>query len=62
MEASTVLMARSSMLEVKNNYKNKYRNRKSRMFNNKNEDQVHILKECPALERYTLKTKYCQVI
>jgi hypothetical protein len=55
MEASTIFKARSRMLEVKNNYKNKYRNRTCRLCKNHEEDQIHVLQECPTLERLKLK-------
>jgi hypothetical protein len=43
------------MFEVKNNYKNKYRNRNCRMCNNNEEDQIHVLQEYPALGSLNLK-------
>ncbi len=44
---------RSGMLEVKDNYKHKYRNRNCRLCNNQDEDQVHVLQEC--LDLYMTK-------
>ena len=55
MDASMIFKARSRMLEVKNNYKKKYRNHMCRLCNNKEEDQTHVLQECPALEKFNLK-------
>ncbi len=45
-EASTIFKARTRMLDVKNNFKGKYRDRKCRKCNCDNETQEHILQEC----------------
>ena len=50
-EASIIFKTRSRMLEVKNNYKNKYRDLKCRMCNNHEEDQMHALQMCPELPK-----------
>ena len=50
MEASTIFKARTRMIEVKNNYKNKYKDKKCRLCKNQEEDQTHVLQECEGLQ------------
>ena len=57
---STIFRARSRMLEVKTNYKNKYRdNLKCRACKEAEETQLHVLQECDILHvDETTKIKY----
>ncbi len=49
-QASTIFKARSSMLKMKMNYKNRYKNNlKCRACNSEEETQNHVLAECSAL-------------
>lgn len=48
-ETSIIFKARTRMLEVKHNYKNKYRDTKCRMCKQQEETQHHILEECPTI-------------
>ena len=49
MEASIIFKARTRMLDIKNNYKNKYRDKTCRLCNQQEEDQIHVLSECTGL-------------
>ena len=55
-QASIIFKTRSRMLEVKNNYKNKYRDHKCRLCNIHEEDQMHVLQTCPELQNKGLET------
>ena len=46
LEASTIFKTKCRMLDVKNNYKNKYRDNLCRKCGNSEETQEHILQEC----------------
>ena len=48
-ECSTIFKARTRMLEIKNNYKNKYIDHKCRLCNTQEEDQMHVLETCTEL-------------
>ena len=48
-DASTIFKARSRMLDMKNNFKGKYRDTKCRKCNYENETQEHILQECAGI-------------
>jgi hypothetical protein len=48
-EVSTIFKARTRMIDVKNNYKNKYKNLTCRACKNETETQEHILEECKAI-------------
>jgi len=50
-EASIIFMARTRMMGVKGNYKNKYPNIKCRLCGNEDETQEHILEECTRMDR-----------
>ena len=51
LEASTLFKTRSRMLDVKTNYKNKYRDQQCRKCNLSEETQQHILEECPEIHQ-----------
>ncbi len=48
-QASIIFKARTRMLDVKNNYKGKYKDTKCRKCNYENETQEHILQECTGI-------------
>ena len=48
-EASIIFKTKTRMLDVKNNYKNKYNDLKCRKCKTAEETQQHILQECPAI-------------
>ena len=48
-EVNTIFKTRTRMLEVKENYKNKYPDQKCRMCNVADETQEHILQTCPKI-------------
>ena len=48
-DCSTIFKARTRMIEVKNNYRNKYRNNICRACKEEEETQEHVLEECPRL-------------
>ena len=50
MDMSTIFLARTRMLDIKNNFKNKYKNNmKCRACNETIETQTHVLEECKAI-------------
>ena len=49
--ASTIFMARTRMLDIKNNFRNKYPDVKCRACNNENETQEHVLETCQSLHQ-----------
>ena len=50
-EASTIFAARTRMIDVKTNYRNKYKDTKCRMCNTEEETQKHIFEECRNINR-----------
>ena len=50
-EASTIFAARTRMIDVKTNFRNKYKDTKCRMCNTEEETQKHILEECRNIDR-----------
>ena len=46
-DVNTIFKTRTRMLEVKENYKNKFPDQKCRMCNEADETQEHILQKCP---------------
>ena len=59
-EASAIFNARTRMLKVKANYKNKYRDQKCRFCKTEDETQDHILEKCQVINRLNneIITKY----
>jgi Zn finger protein HypA/HybF involved in hydrogenase expression len=51
MEASAIFKARTRMLDVKNNYRDKYNDTKCRKCDAETETQEHILEECPGIHK-----------
>ena len=49
-QVSTIIQAKSRMLDVKLNYKNKHTNLDCRLCNKEQESQKHILEECENLK------------
>ena len=52
-QARNIITARSRMLDVKLNFKNKYKDHKCRLCAKELETQTHILEECEKLEGLT---------
>ena len=58
-DVSIIFKARTRMLDIKNNYKNKYKDTMCRGCKNEIETQEHILNECPNFHKNE-KTKILQ--
>ena len=61
-QASTIFKARTRMLPVKNNYRNKYRNHTCRACGVPVETQKHVLEDCEVLHlvgEYKVYNKFC---
>lgn len=54
MNTSTIFKARCRMLDIKDNYKNKYNNMTCRLCKEKYESQEHVLKDCPITKKNDL--------
>ena len=50
-EASTIFAARTRMIDVKTNYRNKYKDTKCRMCKTEEETQKHVLENCMEINR-----------
>ena len=48
-QVSTIFKAKTRMLDIKNNFRNKYPNTQCRACNDSIETQEHVLEECPAI-------------
>ena len=50
-QVQSIMLARSRMMSVKNNYKKKHNDLKCRFCNTSDETQTHILQECQKIDR-----------
>lgn len=53
-QTSIIFKARCRMLDIKNNYKNKYTNNTCRLCKQQDETQEHIFERCPETRKYNL--------
>ena len=52
-DASIIFKTRTRMLDVKENYKNKYKDQKCRLCKESDETQEHVLQYCPKIHQDT---------